>query len=614
MKSLIKLVRYVKHYKGYGLLNLLFNILGVIFNVISLTMLKPILDLLFKGDNFDYTQFMGKNPHDNFSKDFLEFELNGWFADMILNHETGMIDGKKRVLIVICGLTLVSFFFKNFFIYMAKWVLSPIRNDIIAIVRKEAYKKVLQLPISFFSEEKKGDIMSRMTSDVKEIELGIAAIDAFFKQPINIIIFLGMLFFVDVQLTLIILILVPFMGIIISKIGKGLKRTSTKAQEKIGEVVTVFEETLTGLKIIKGFAVESIFLQKFEIYNRRFFDLSTRAQRKKTLAAPTSEFLGIALFCVVLIIGGNRVFEGTFNGATFITYLLYLYGLITPIKGLTDAFTSMHQSSASLERIEKILSAEVSISNRKDALVKKDLSSDIVLKNVHFKYEKDWVLKDINFTFEKGKSYALVGHSGSGKSTLADLIPRFQEATKGAVLMDEINIKDIDLGELRRLTGIVTQDSILFNDSVRNNLTLGIQGISEEQITNALSTANALDFVEKLENGLDTTIGDGGGKLSGGQKQRLCIARAVLQNPPILILDEATSALDTSSEHIVQDALNKVMLNRTSIVIAHRLSTIRNSDCIVVLDQGKISQVGTHDELISQKGIYRELSDLQTKN
>lgn len=611
MKSLFKLVKYVKHYKGYGFLNLLFNVLAMIFNVISLTMLKPILDILFKGPEFDYTQFMGPNPNKTFSTNFLEYELNGWFAEMILNHETGMVDGKKRVLIIICVFTIVSFFFKNIFTYLSKWVLAPIRNDIIAIVRKEAFKKILKLPISYFSEEKKGDIMSRMTTDVKEIELGIAAIDAFIKQPINIVAFLGLLFFVDVELTLLILVLVPFMGIIISKIGKGLKRTSTKAQEKIGEVVTVFEESLTGLKIIKAFAVEKIFLKKFDTFNQRFFKLSTRAARKKTLAAPTSEFLGIILFCVVFIVGGYRVFDGSFNGSTFIVYLMYLYGLITPIKGLTDAITSMHQSSASLERIEKILDAEVTIQNKENPLSKKSLNENIKLKDTWFKYENDWILKGINFTFKKGKSYALVGHSGSGKSTLADLIPRFQEATKGEVLMDGVNIKDIDLGELRRLTGIVTQDSILFNDSVRNNLTLGIEGISNEQIHSALVTANALEFVDNLENGLETTIGDGGGKLSGGQKQRLCIARAVLQNPPILILDEATSALDTSSEHIVQDALNKIMLNRTSIVIAHRLSTIRNSDCIVVLDKGEISQVGTHDELIKQEGIYKELSELQ---
>jgi len=612
MKSLIKLLGYVKHYKWYGFLSIIFNVLAVIFNGASMTMLNPILNLLFIDPNMDFRQFLVENPHSGFSMKSLEFELNGWFADMILNHETGMVDGKKRVLLIIAGLTIITFFFKGLFTYGARWVLSPIRNDIIAIVRKAVYKKVLALPISFFSEEKKGDIMSRMTSDVKELELGISAIEAFFKQPLTILFFLSALFFVDVQLTLIVLVLVPIMGIIISKIGKGLKRTSKKAQERIGEVVTVFEETLSGLKIIKAFAVEKIFVGKFEKYNRQFFTLSTKTFRKRTLAAPTSEFLGIIMFCVVLIVGGYRVFDGTFGGATFIMYLLYLYGLITPIKGLTDAITSMHQSSASLERIEKILNAEVSINNKENAVAKKELSLSIELKDVYFKYEKEWVLKGINFTFEKGKSYALVGHSGSGKSTLADLIPRFQEATKGEVLMDGTNIKDVDLGELRRLTGIVTQDSILFNDSVRNNLTLGIDGISDEQINSSLATANALEFVEKLENGLETTIGDGGGKLSGGQKQRLCIARAVLQNPPILILDEATSALDTSSEHIVQDALNKVMLNRTSIVIAHRLSTIRNSDCIVVLDEGEISQVGTHDELITQEGIYKELSDLQS--
>ena len=612
MKSLIKLVKYVKHYKGYAFLNVLFNVLGVVFTLISLTMLKPILDLLFMGPEFDLTQFVAENPFTGFNRQFLEFELNKWFAEMILNHPDGIVEGKKAVMFTVCALTATSFFFKNFFTYMAKWVLSPIRNDIIAIVRKEAYQKVLRLPISFFSDEKKGDIMSRMTNDVKEIELGLVSIQAFFKEPLTIIIFITSLFIVDVQLTLIILLLVPVTGVVISSIGRGLKRTSGKAQEKIGEVVTLFEETLTGLKIIKAFAVEQIFLGKFEVYNRRFFKLSTRVSRKKAASAPTSELLGILLFCVILLVGGHRVFEGSFSGSVFTTYLLYLYGLITPIKGFTDALTAMHQSSASMERIEKILDAEIAIQNAPQPQKINTLEDRVELKDLWFKYENEWVLQEINFTFAKGKTYAFVGHSGSGKSTLVDLIPRFHEATQGAVLIDGIDVKKIDLSSLRRLTGIVTQDSILFNDTVRNNLTFGVEGITDEQIIAALKTANAWEFVSELEEGLETSIGDAGGKLSGGQKQRLCIARAVLQNPPILILDEATSALDTSSEQLVQEALNRVMENRTSFVIAHRLSTIRNADQIIVLDRGKLAQVGTHEELIAQEGIYKELIEMQS--
>lgn len=614
MKSIFHLLKYVKHYKGYAILNVIFNILAALFNIVSLTMLKPILDLLFMGPDFDLSQFTGINPHESFSTKFFEFELNAWFAEMILMDPSGIIDGKKRVLLLVCVLTIASFLFKNVFSYAAKWVLAPIRNDIIAIVRRVVYNKVLRLPMSFFSDERKGDIMSRMTNDVKEIELGLVAVEAYLKQPITIVLFLFMLFAVDVQLTFVILFLTPISGIVISQIGRGLKRTSGKAQHKIGEVVSVFEETLSGLKIVKAFAVEHLFLDKFEEYNRRFFKLSTRASRKKHLAAPASEFMGIGMFCVILIIGGHQVFAGDFTGSTFVTYLLYLYGLITPIKGLTDAFISTKQSAASMERIGKILNAEISIKNNENPKPVDTFKDRIELKNVSFSYEKDPVLQDINLQFEKGKTYALVGHSGSGKSTLADLIPRFQDADNGSVNIDGLNVKDIDLTQLRRLTGVVTQDSILFNETIRYNLTLGISGISDEQIIEALKVANAWEFVAQLENQIDTNIGDAGSKLSGGQKQRLCIARAVLQNPPILILDEATSALDTSSEHLVQEALNRVMESRTSIVIAHRLSTIRNADQIIVLDKGIISQKGTHEQLLHTEGIYKELYDMQQSN
>lgn len=611
MKSFWKLVVFVKHYKGHAIWNIIFNLLAVIFTLISLTMLKPIMDLLFMDGNADLSRFLVPNPYTGFNREFLEFELNQWLAKKITDHPEGLASGKRIALIVICAMTSISFLLKNLFLYLARYVMAPIRNEMITVLRKTTFDQILKLPNSYFSDERKGDIMSRMTSDVKEVEWGLVSLQALIREPLTIIIFLSGLLFIDVELTLIILLLAPVTSIIMAKIGRSLKRTSKKAQEKIGEVISMFEETLSGLKIIKAFAAEDIIFSKFNKANVRFFDLSNRVTRKNALSSPLSEFVGITIFCVVLYIGGNRVFEGTFQGSTFTTFLLYLYGLITPIKALSNAYNELQKSTASLERIEKIIDAPVLIKNVDNPLNIKDFKQSISFQNVSFSYETDIVLNNISFTFEKGKTYALVGHSGSGKSTLADMIPRFQDVNDGEVLIDGVNIKDVDFKDLRRLTGIVTQDSILFNDSVRNNLTFGELNISDEDIIAALKIANAYDFTMDLPNGLETMIGDGGGKLSGGQKQRLCIARAVLKNPPILILDEATSALDTESENIVQEALNNVMKNRTAIVIAHRLSTIKNSDCIVVMEKGKIIETGTHDDLIAQNGAYFKLVNMQ---
>lgn len=610
MKSYWKLLKFVKHHKANAFWNVVFNLLAVLFTLVSLTMLKPIMDLLFM-DTDTLVKYLKPNPHAEWSREYLEYQLNQYFAQNISYHPEGALAGKKYTLILICILTASSFLLKNLFIYLGKHVLAPIRTEMITQLRKKAYSVILRLPNSYFSDERKGDILSRMTSDVKEVEYGLVSMQSLVKEPITIVVFLIGLLYIDVKLTLIIIVLSPFSTLIMAKIGRSLKKTSAKSQSKIGEVMSIFEESLTGLKIIKAYTVEKIVSKKFDEANDRFFVLETRVHRKWALASPLSETVGIGIFCIVLYFGGSRVFEGNMQGSTFTTFLLYLYGLITPIKAYSNAINSLHKSSASLDRIEEILEAPITIENPENPIEFKGFNQSIQLKNISFKYQDNWVIQDLNLYFEKGKSYALVGHSGSGKSTLADLIPRFIDVNKGEILIDGINIKDITLKQLRSLTGIVTQESILFNDTVWNNLTFGEENIAENDVLEALKTANAYDFVMELPNGLHTPIGEGGGKLSGGQKQRLCIARAVLKNPPILILDEATSALDAQSELVVQDALNKVMQNRTSIIIAHRLSTIKNVDEIIVLDKGKIIEQGTHQQLLQNNAAYKKLVEMQ---
>ncbi|MDA9329003.1 ABC transporter ATP-binding protein/permease [Flavobacteriales bacterium] len=612
MSKFKRFVSYARDFKGYFALNVTFNILGVVFTMIGMSTMMPLIEILFKSDISQINDFLAPNPHLDFSREFLEYEVNHWFAGMI-DGAPSFNEGKKEALYKICLLISGAFLFKNLFLYLAQFFLAPIRNGMIAKLRNDVYKKMLRLPVSFFNNEKKGDLMSRMTNDVGQIEWGMVSLQKIVREPIQIIVFIYGLFFISVKLTLVVLLLLPITAIVVSIIGKGLKRTSKKAQGKLGQVLSVVEESITAVKVIKGFAVEKIFTKDFEEHNQRFYTLTNRQIRKRTASSPISETIGIGVFALVMWVGGNIVFdsENGLSGSTLITYLAFMWGLLAPLKSITASLNALQVAYVSLERVDDILDADEKNEMETGGLEINGFEDKIELTNVRFKYEEEEVLKGINLNFEKGKTYALVGESGSGKSTLADLVPRFNDVTDGVITVDGKDVREINIQSLRRLTGIVTQDSILFNDTVRQNLSLGVENVSDEDFTKALKIANAYDFVSELEHGIDSVIGEGGGKLSGGQRQRLCIARAVLLNPPLLILDEATSALDTASEKLVQEALEKVMEGRTAIVIAHRLSTIRNADKIVVLDKGNIAEEGSHNELFAKQGHYYKLCNLQ---
>ncbi len=614
MGRLRLLLRYLGNYKGYFTLNVVFNLIGVAFTLIGISSMMPLIELLFKADSNSIMEFLKPNPNNGFSRKYLEYEVNHWFANSI-SESTSYVEGKKRTLFVVCLFISLSFFFKNLFLYLANFFLAPVRNGIIASLRNDVYQKMLNLPLAYYSDEKKGDLMSKMSNDVMQVESGMVAFQRFLREPIQVVLFLFGLFFISWKLSLVVLILLPMSVLFVSIIGKGLKRTSKKAQGQLGQVLSVVEETLTAIKLIKGFAAELTFTKSFKKYNERFYELRNRQIRKSSASSPISETIGIAVFAVVMWIGGNIVFDSDdgIRGATLITFLMYMWGLLSPLKSFIGAINNLQVSMVSMDRLDEILKADEK-SERIGGEIIDSFKKEIRLKNVRFKYENEEVLKDVSLTIPKGKTVALVGHSGSGKSTLADLLPRFYNVTEGSISIDNKNINDINVQSLRKLTGIVTQDSILFNDSVRNNLSLGIQDLAEEDFLKALSIANAKEFVMELEDGLDTKIGEGGGKLSGGQRQRLCIARAVLQNPPLLILDEATSALDTKSEKLVQEALEKVMHGRTALVIAHRLSTVKNADTIVVMNQGEIVEEGSHEELYAQKSYYYKLCSMQELN
>lgn len=601
------ILKYEKKYRKFTVLNIGFNILYAVFNVLSVLAFIPVLNILF-GKSEKVTQ----KPIYQGISDIGEY-LEGNFNYFISNKITE--EGEINVLLFVCLLSLSLFFLKNLFRYLASYVITFLRTGIVRDLRNNLYHKIVRLPISYFSEKRKGDIIARMTADVQEVESSIlTAIETLVREPLTVIISISIMLFISVKLTLFVFILLPVSGFIISSISKKLKSNSVKAQKETGNFLSFIEETLTGLRIIKGFNAEKIIEKKFNDSTGNFKKLTNNVFLRQKLASPMSEFLGSATIITILWFGGTDVLENTssLKAGKFMGYIVLFYTVLNPIKLITTTFYNIQKGEASAERIMEVLNTQNDIEEKENAIVKKEFNQQITFKNISFKYKDDYVLNNFSLTINKGETVALVGQSGSGKSTLANLITRFYDVNKGEVLIDGENIKNITKTSLRDLMGIVSQDSILFNDSIANNIKLGSQNASDNAVLEASKIANADEFIQQLQEKYNTNIGDSGNTLSGGQKQRLSIARAVLKNPPIMILDEATSALDTESEQLVQIALEKMMQNRTSLVIAHRLSTIQKADKIIVMQKGKIVEQGKHDELLAKKGEYFKLVNMQS--
>jgi len=515
---------------------------------------------------------------------------------------------------VLISVVIGTFLLKNLFNYWAMYFITFLRNGILKDIRNALYKKSVELPLSYFSEKRKGDMISRMTSDVLEIQHSfLSVLELLVREPLTILFTIGAMCFISVELTLFVFIFIPISGFLISIVGKSLKKNSDKAAQEQGYFLSIIDETLGGLKVIKGFNAEKTFEGKFQDSTYRFFKLNNRILNRQNLSSPLSEFLGIVTIATLLVYGGQMVLvDETLSGAAFITYMSLAYGVLTPAKSISKASYSVKKGNAAAERVLEVLETENPITSKQGSVAKTSFEDKISIENISFAYDNDKVLKNFSLQVPKGKTVALVGQSGSGKSTIANLLTRFYDVQQGNIKIDGIDIKDFNLQSLRGLMGLVTQDSILFNDTIKNNLLLGKENATDEEIITALKIANAYEFVKDLPEGIHTNIGDSGNKLSGGQKQRLSIARAVLKNPPIMVLDEATSALDTESERLVQQALENMMQNRTSVVIAHRLSTIQKADTIVVMQKGEIIEQGTHDELLSKGGMYSKLVAMQS--
>lgn len=614
MKDFLRILRrFVPPYKRYLVGNILFNILSAILNLFSFALIIPILQILFKIDKGVYTYMPVVIDWTNWDsvKALPEVWKNNffWFVSDLIEREGGSF-----TLIILGVFLVVMTFLKVASMYLAFYMMIPIRTGVVRDIRNQINRKITQLSLGFFSEERKGDILARVSGDVNEIEASImSSLDMLFKNPILISIYLVGMILISWQLTLFVFILLPFAGYVMGQVGKKLKRRSLEGQQQWGALMSQIEETLGGLRIIKAFNAEKKIQDRFERANEQFRQTTTRVYRRQQMAHPMSEFLGTATIAVVLWYGGSLILSNnsSIDAATFIYYLVIFYSIINPAKDLSKAAYAIQKGLASMTRIDKILMAQSDINDPEQPKPVK-FTHAIEYRNVWFRYRNDWVLKGINLTIPKGKTVALVGQSGSGKSTLVDLLPRFYDVTEGSIAIDDTDIRLVKLVDLRGLMGNVNQEAILFNDTFFNNIAFGVEGATRAQVEEAAKIANAHDFIMASENGYDTNIGDRGGKLSGGQRQRISIARAILKNPPILILDEATSALDTESEHLVQEALENLMRNRTTIVIAHRLSTIKNADEICVMHEGEIVERGCHEDLLKLDGYYKRLCDMQS--
>ena len=601
-----KILRYALPYKRFAFLNIFFNILYAVFSALSFVVLMPLFEVIFKTDE----KIVYEKPVFEGFTSGMEY-LNNYFNYYV---STIIGENQEKTLLFVVLLIVVIFLLKNLFGYLSFYYITFLKNGVLKDIRNDLYHKTISLPISYFSEKKKGDIMARIGPDVIEVHYSFLSIlELIFRDPIMILITIISMLSASVKLTFFIFIFVPVAGFIINIIGKNLKKTSDKVQREQGTLLSLLEETLSGLRVIKGFNAEKVFHHKFEKSTSKFEQFSNKLMIKTQLAGPVSEILGIMVFCVLIWYGGSLVLvEKTIPPAVFIPFLGLAYNIITPAKSISKASFTIKKGNAAAERILAILETEDPLQDRQNAIHKEDFTSEIEFKNVSFKYEDDDVLKNFSLKVPKGTSVALVGQSGSGKSTLANLVTRFYDVNNGSITIDGDDVKDISKKSLLGLMGIVTQDSILFNDTVSENIKLGKQEATTKEVMNASEIANAHEFINELPKQYETNIGDGGNKLSGGQKQRISIARAVLKNPPIMILDEATSALDTESEKMVQTALEKMMKNRTSLVIAHRLSTIQKADNIVVLRKGTIIEQGKHEELLAKKGEYFKLVTMQT--
>ena len=604
--KLKRFIPYVLPYKRQAFLNVFFNILYSLFSALSFVALIPMLDVLF-----GKAQPITEAPV--YSGNLLDL---GSYGKAYLNYKVGALAGENTIwaLAIVIALVLSLFLLKNLFSYLASFFITYLRNGVLKDLRNNLYKKIVNQPIAFFSDQRKGDIMSRMIGDVNEVQNSmLSALESFIREPLTIIFSILVMLGISVKLTLFTFIFIPIAAAVISKIGKSLKKNSIAVQQEQGRFLSLIEETIGGLRVIKAFNAESIFSKRFADSSQTFNRLSNKVMNRQNLGSPMSEFLGILMIAVLLWFGGSLVLvDKTLEGTQFIAFMGLAYNILTPAKAISRASYDMRRGNAAAERILEILDYDNPIKERENPVVIKDFTTAITLNNVTFAYAEQPVLTNFSLEVPKGKTVALVGQSGSGKSTIANLITRFYDVNQGAILIDGVDVKDMQTASLRKLIGVVSQDSILFNDTIKNNLLIGNPDATDEELITAAKIANAYEFINDLPEGFDTNIGDAGSKLSGGQKQRLSIARAVLKNPPIMVLDEATSALDTESERLVQNALENMMKHRTSIVIAHRLSTIQNADLIVVMQKGRIVEQGTHTELIQKNGMYKRLVEMQT--